>query len=59
MIAQKAYVLFSNTTIDSPDKIIGAMKTSSFAGHMELKKYVIWAKGQFDAWKKTTPNANP
>lgn len=59
MVAQKAYELFNTTTIDSPDKIIGIMKTSSFAGHMELKKYVLWAKEQFDDWKKITTEVNP
>lgn len=59
MVAQKAYELFSNTAIDSPDKTIGLMKSSSFAGHMELRKYVTWAKAKFEGWTKNTTDVNP
>lgn len=59
MVTHKAYVLFSNVIIDSPDKILGSAKTSSFAGHVELENYVLLAKGQFNEWKKITTEYNP
>lgn len=59
MVVQKAYNLFQNSTLESPDKTIGEMDTLSFAGRVELKKCVTWAKEQFDMWKKTTTETNP
>lgn len=59
MVVKKAYDLFHANPVDTPDKILGKMDTLNFAGRMELKKCVRWAKEQFTAWKKTTTEINP
>ncbi|XP_025199927.1 aminopeptidase N-like isoform X2 [Melanaphis sacchari] len=59
MVVEKAYDMFQASAIDSPDKIIGKMDTSYFAGHVELKKCVWWAREQFNNWKQTTTEINP
>jgi len=59
MVVEKAYDMFQAITIDSADKILGKMDTSTFAGHVELKKCVWWAREQFANWKQTTDETNP
>lgn len=59
MVVEKAYDVFNTSTLDSPDKILGKMSTLSFAGRMELKTCVRWAKQQFYEWMKTTDEKNP
>lgn len=59
MVVEKAYKFFEDNVIDSPDKILGKMSTLSFAGRIELKKFVWWSKKQFDKWKKALPEINP
>jgi len=59
MVVEKAYDMFQASTIDSPDKILGKMDTSYFAGRVELKKCVWWAREQFNNWKQTTTEINP
>lgn len=58
-VVEKAYDIFQASTIDSPDKILGKMDTSYFAGRVELKKCVLWAREQFNYWKQTTTEINP
>jgi len=58
-VAAKAYDSFEKTTVDTPDKILGKMNMLSFAGRIELKKFVDLAKEQFHTWKKTTTEINP
>ncbi|XP_027836692.1 aminopeptidase N-like isoform X3 [Aphis gossypii] len=58
-VVEKAYDMFQASTIDSPDKILGKMDTSYFAGRVELKKCVLWAREQFNNWKQTTTEINP
>lgn len=58
-VVEKAYDSFQKTTVDTPDKILGKMNMLSFAGHVELKKFVDWAKEQFNTWKKATTGINP
>jgi len=59
MVVEKAYDMFQNNVIDTPDKMLGKMDTLSFAGRMELKNYVLWAKGQFETWMNSTTDTNP
>lgn len=58
MVVQKAYDMFHESTIDSPDLILGKMDTLNFAGRVELKKCVLWAREQFNDWKQTTSEIN-
>ncbi|XP_026807677.1 aminopeptidase N-like isoform X1 [Rhopalosiphum maidis] len=58
-VVEKAYDMFQASTIDSPDKILGKMDTSYFAGRVELKKCVWWAREQFNNWKQATTEINP
>lgn len=59
MIVEKAYNLYQSNTIDTPDKTIGMLSTYSFAGRVEYKNFVWWAKKQFETWKKNTTDINP
>lgn len=59
MVVEKAYQMFQASTIDSPDKKLGKMDTLHFAGRVELKKCVWWAREQFNIWKQTTTEINP
>lgn len=59
MVVEKAYDMFQASTIDSPDKILGKMDTFNFAGRVELKKCVGWARKLFNDWKQTTNEINP
>lgn len=58
-VVEKAYDMFQANTNDSPDKILGKMDTLYFAGRVELKKCVLWARDQFNSWKHTTTEINP
>jgi len=59
MVVEKAYDMFQVGTIDSPDNILGKIDTLNFAGRVELKKCVWWAREQFNNWKQTTTEINP
>jgi len=59
MVVEKAYDLFHDNATDTPDKILARMDTLNFAGHVELKKCVLWAKEQFETWTNSTSEINP
>lgn len=59
LVVEKAYDLFQNVKSDTPNTKLGKMDTFSVAGRVELKKFVLRAKGEFDNWKKTTTDINP
>lgn len=59
MVVEKANHLYQTSTINTADKILGKMNAFSIAGHVELNEFVLWAKEQFETWKKTTTDINP
>lgn len=59
MVVEKANHLYQTNTIDTTDKKLGKMNMLSIAGHVELTEFVLWAKEQFETWKKTTHDINP
>lgn len=63
-VAEKAYDLFHDndkdtTAADTPDKVLGKMDALNFAGRVELKKCVTWAKEQFEKWTNSATEINP
>lgn len=58
MVVEKAYYLFVSDKVDTPEQILGKMNTLSFAGRIELKNVVLWAKEQFDKWKMANTDNN-